>query len=65
MLGVTIPAAAVSLFETQGSLRNDLTQAETIVSLYNGIHITLSPEEWPLLENAMQVCAASTCVLLI
>ena len=55
MLGEEIPAAAVGMYETQGSLRNDVTQVETIVSLFNGIHVTLSPEEWPLLENAMQV----------
>ena len=53
MLNEELPEAAVLLYEMQGSLRSDLAQVESIVSLYNGMHVTLNDEEWPLVENAM------------
>ena len=49
----------VHLYEMLGSLRSDLMQVEAIVSLYNGIHVTLQDEEWPLIQSAVEVRAFS------
>jgi hypothetical protein len=59
MLKEDVPSALVLLYEMQGSLRSDVMQAEGIVSLYNGIHVTLQEEEWPLVRSAVDVRRAS------